>query len=525
MSSTKVVHPSVKLVRVRRKAPGFAVVGLLCICLCCAFASLLVDISATNAPTIEANLGKATQHHTPYFSANGFQYCSNLNNALFHRHTTLDSWPNVTSETTSAELNPSQTELASFLDQRACNINNCIHSVKPGLLDVEQTRRLACYLAADGTNHMANLSNTRFYYNLNRFSYFGELLPAIIPNPLSPVRKYKVAFFVMIHGPLSVLQNIHHLISTLNDGSAIILIHVDKRPESDDLRIALAATISSLEHVHLAKTSYKISWGHSSILHAQLNGFFELLDLAEWDHIINLSAYDIPLRPSKEIARILSQQKYAGHNFIDAWDMETTELGSVGSPVPRWKVMKHHQWGIFTREFIEYLRTTEEVYNALAWFEHTLIPDESFLGTVLYNTPRFRDRLSPSKRYSKWRRFAAHPEMLTRDMIISGVGVDVDGEEPKFLFIEMLSKLISAIKREPAPVTIIDADEEMDYQPKLGPPSWLINEPSQTSRSSSAQLELWPVSKVATEFASDGILSHVWGFDLKVVEIEGVDVC
>ncbi|ORY33621.1 hypothetical protein BCR33DRAFT_723186 [Rhizoclosmatium globosum] len=88
----------------------------------------------------------------------------------------------------------------------------------------------------------------------------------------------------------------------------------------------------------------------------------------------------------------------------------------------------------------------------------------------------------------------------------------------------MLSKLISAIKREPAPVTIIDADEEMDYQPKLGPPSWLINEPSQTSRSSSAQLELWPVSKIATEFASDGILSHVWGFDLKVVEIEGVDV-
>ncbi|ORY33622.1 hypothetical protein BCR33DRAFT_771183 [Rhizoclosmatium globosum] len=459
MSNTsKVVHPSVKLVRVRRKASGFAIVGLLCICLCCAFASLLVDISATNAPTIESSLGKAT--HTPYFSANGFQYCSNLNNALFHRQTTLYNWPNVTSETTLAELNPSQTELASFLDQRARNINNDMHSVKPGLLDIEQTRRLACYLAADGTNHMANLSNTRFYYNLNRFSYFGELLPAIIPNPLSPDRKYKVAFFVMIHGPLSVLQNIHHLISTLNDGSAIILIHVDKRPESDDLRMALAATISSLEHVHLAKTSYKISWGHSSILHAQLNGFFELLDLAEWDHVINLSAYDIPLRPSKEIARILSQQKYAGHNFIDAWDMETTgykrllphvllktprsreitsihlkELGTVASPVPRWKVMKHHQWGIFTREFIEYLRTAEEVYNALAWFEHTLIPDESFLGTVLYNTPRFRNQMSPSKRYSKWRRFAAHPEMLARDMIIAGVGVDVDGEEPKFLFV------------------------------------------------------------------------------------------
>ncbi|KAJ3046937.1 hypothetical protein HDU99_009638, partial [Rhizoclosmatium hyalinum] len=88
----------------------------------------------------------------------------------------------------------------------------------------------------------------------------------------------------------------------------------------------------------------------------------------------------------------------------------------------------------------------------------------------------------------------------------------------------MFSKLISAIKREPAQVTIIDADEEMDYHPRRGSPSWNIAEPYKTSRSSSAQLELWPVSKIATEFASDGILSHVWGSDLKVVEIEGVDV-
>ncbi|ORY39501.1 hypothetical protein BCR33DRAFT_719977 [Rhizoclosmatium globosum] len=37
-------------------------------------------------------------------------------------------------------------------------------------------------------------------------------------------------------------------------------------------------------------------------------------------------------------------------------------------------------------------------------------------------------------------------------------------------------------------------------------------------------LELWPISRVASEFASTGILSHVWGSDPKRTMIEGVDV-
>ena len=45
--------------------------------------------------------------------------------------------------------------------------------------------------------------------------------------------------------------------------------------------------------------------GSSSIVIAQLEGYFQLLDLADWDYAINLSAEDFPLMSTAAMHKTL----------------------------------------------------------------------------------------------------------------------------------------------------------------------------------------------------------------------------
>ncbi|KAJ3083520.1 hypothetical protein HK102_001032 [Quaeritorhiza haematococci] len=49
---------------------------------------------------------------------------------------------------------------------------------------------------------------------------------------------------------------------------------------------------------------------------------------------------------------------------------------------------KHDQWMILPRSFVEYLRTSIDVMDFLAWVEHSWIPDEFFFGMVALAKPR-----------------------------------------------------------------------------------------------------------------------------------------
>ncbi|KAJ3379125.1 hypothetical protein HDU92_006899 [Lobulomyces angularis] len=50
--------------------------------------------------------------------------------------------------------------------------------------------------------------------------------------------------------------------------------------------------------------------------------------------------------------------------------------------------VKHSQWMILTKEFIDFIRTDQKVLLFLAWTEHTWVSDEFFFGMVaLYSHP------------------------------------------------------------------------------------------------------------------------------------------
>jgi hypothetical protein len=180
--------------------------------------------------------------------------------------------------------------------------------------------------------------------------YYDTYLQPIPARPRTK-RKYQMAFLLMADGQPDNLQNIKTLIEELDDGSAVFLIHVDSH--SKPLRDTVAQWIAEREwkrrewlkenidnknstfgslpkakkeklltepgNVYLSQASYYGMWGHISLVWMQLSGFWELYDMAEWDYAINLSAFDYPLRKSREMHRVLKKQHGGDKSYVEFW--------------------------------------------------------------------------------------------------------------------------------------------------------------------------------------------------------------
>ncbi|KAJ3094197.1 hypothetical protein HDU96_001793 [Phlyctochytrium bullatum] len=328
---------------------------------------------------------------------------------------------------------------------------------------LKETSMLACYSAADGSNGLAKLSSTRLVYRIDPLNYFKMNIPNYARSKsriAGPRRKYQVAYLLMIHGDSSIIENVGFLLKQLDDGSAIILIHVDT--QSDDLYDTVNYFIKQREaemnainrpnsapvpgNVFMATHRYRGRWGHISLMWMQLSGFFELMDMADWDHVINLSAFNVPLRKGREIQRILNLPTNKGKNFVSYWGEYSTnnggakhpnEVGLLFPPFPRWRACKHHQWVILSREFVEYIRESSEVAMTLAFTEQTWIPDESFFCYVLINTPRFSETIiNENMHFIQFPANKIHPKILTiEDAANIGDGDIVsERDKPRYLF-------------------------------------------------------------------------------------------
>ncbi|KAJ3205022.1 hypothetical protein HK099_000952 [Clydaea vesicula] len=144
-------------------------------------------------------------------------------------------------------------------------------------------------------------------------------------------------------------------------------------------------------------------------------GFFELADIADWDYVVNLSANDYTLRSPKFVYKYLqtTNPKKLWINFLK--ETREEKLKRLESPYlmlpnksglkeekfdiflkPKRNFflkndffpVKHSQWMILTKEFIDFIRTDQKVLLFLAWTEHTWVSDEFFFGMVaLYSHP------------------------------------------------------------------------------------------------------------------------------------------
>ncbi|KAI8850052.1 hypothetical protein BC829DRAFT_171731 [Chytridium lagenaria] len=202
-------------------------------------------------------------------------------------------------------------------------------------LNIEHATRFSCLQAAEGANPYTNLSSSRLLHRLDPPTYFQPVLPSILPSAsqisTNKRRHYRLAYLITAHGPIENLENLQLLTSLLDDGTAVFLVHVDLRAESEALYRGIHEWIEERNrginekrkrrrlppgpgNVFLAKNRYAAIWGHVSMVYVQLSGGWELVDLAEWEYMINVSLEDVPLRRSREIFRFLSRKENAGRN-------------------------------------------------------------------------------------------------------------------------------------------------------------------------------------------------------------------
>ncbi len=211
--------------------------------------------------------------------------------------------------------------------------------------------RYSCYSAAEGSTQIAKITNSRFLIDVYGPNYFKEILniPAtkeelfifgqnmFFPKMPSPKRIYKLAYYIMFHDPNS-LENLKNLIDIVDDGElAVILIHIDEKAAehtdalkqyilSRHAKLSPSSDLSRDSDIHnifLFNKNHKIIYGHVSMVFTQLDGFWALEQLAEWEYVINLSCYDYPLVRNDVIYRTLSQKEYKGKSIISSW-FETT---------------------------------------------------------------------------------------------------------------------------------------------------------------------------------------------------------
>ncbi|KAJ3051908.1 hypothetical protein HK097_007076 [Rhizophlyctis rosea] len=277
-------------------------------------------------PSLTPLLKTALTHRT--FTAMGFQTCKMLNNARF------DSFVNIKPLGGSVvEVNPTMEEFVDLIDERAEAVVDWLKAA----VNPEDAHRYACYIAAEGTAHYLNMTERPLMHQLHPPTYFRDLIPAIEPQQSripGPRRKYKIAYLFLVHEVLGFPQ-LEMLINILDDGQALLLIHVDAR--SDSLHAQLTHFITKREkssrlplgsgNVFLAKKRFPCIWGHSSLVLAQLSGFWELRDLAEWEYVVNLSNFDWPLVRNGKILEVLNgaDEGKGAKNWIEFW-VDTSEF-------------------------------------------------------------------------------------------------------------------------------------------------------------------------------------------------------
>ncbi|KAJ3212040.1 Xylosyltransferase 2 [Dinochytrium kinnereticum] len=371
--------------------------------------------------TIDALAAASTT--TRYFKIDGFNFCRILNNASFDSLATISQW-----EDSVASRNPSPEEFVGFIDGEATRLAKTLH--KYAVYNKEEVDRFSCFSVAEGANPFANVSHDRLLHRIEPVNYFSDLIPSIQAVPQSlipgPRRKYHFAYLMMVHGNKTTIENVKNLIDIIDDGSAIILIHVDLK--SRELYGAIQELITLRDalmnekirpnqppipgNVHLATNRYDGLWGHASLVNIEVSGFWELLDLADWDFVINISGLDYPLRHSREIYRVMSLKKNKGREFISWWEDTSQEAFRIVRP---------------------YLSRTNKILKGSKLV--TEMTSYHPLEAVALNTPYFSKRtVAEKKHYFQMSYNDKNHAAILDTTLVRYIGVDHNRDSPRYFF-------------------------------------------------------------------------------------------
>lgn len=274
-----------------------------------------------------------------------------------------------------------------------------------------------------------------------------------------------VVYFIISHKlPTQVLRLIAKL--RRERPNCFVVVHHDQSQS----HLALAA-LAGDSRIHLLHPHIPSTWGGFSMIEIVRAGL-AFLNSCQLDYswVILLSGQDYPVRPLSQFENFLTTigdgaitTELTDESILDRYTFMWYRLprilerpimhrlysklsrlnhrqrflrfesGRVGcvvgikpfrTPLPKgWRFYKGSTWWMLskaaTTEISDAL-TTRRYRSLVNWFRHrTILPDEAFIQTILFNNPKFRFS-SDTQRYIHWSRpGAASPEVLTMSDLAS----------------------------------------------------------------------------------------------------------
>lgn len=200
----------------------------------------------------------------------------------------------------------------------------------------------------------------------------------------------------------------------------VYAIHVDARVSSEVLP-PLKGWAKAKPNVVFTESiaCHYASW---SLVQAELNMAAQLRKMGpDWSHLINLSGQDFPLATRRELRAFLDQHprtsfmlridpherwkttvaaRYRDLNVMWQGKMRHFPIRRPAAPRVQW--FGSSQWKILSREAVDYLLDDTFSLSLRRAFRFGLVPDESYVPTVLFNSKLARSIVPDYKRYIDW---------------------------------------------------------------------------------------------------------------------------
>ncbi|XP_052069225.1 beta-1,3-galactosyl-O-glycosyl-glycoprotein beta-1,6-N-acetylglucosaminyltransferase-like [Mytilus californianus] len=177
-------------------------------------------------------------------------------------------------------------------------------------------------------------------------------------------------------------------------------IHIDKS-SSEVLHNALRKIANCLNNVFIVSKTEDVIYNHVSRLRADINCMTDLLSKSnKWKYFINLPHQQFPLKTNLEIVKILKiyngandiegiTNRLLSHRFKYSYRYINNTLKRTGLKKGKLpynaNIVKGSAYGIFSREFVQYVIYDEKAKSVLKYMEDFVSPDEYFWATLNHN--------------------------------------------------------------------------------------------------------------------------------------------
>lgn len=258
---------------------------------------------------------------------------------------------------------------------------------------------------------------------------------------------FPLAFNLLVH---TKLDQVEGLLRAIYRPQNLYCIHVDAKA-SKEFIAGVRAICGCFENVFVAARLEVLTWGGYNRLQADINCMSEQVNRSvPWRYLINTAGLAYPLKTIEEMVKVL--KIYNGANDIEGiygsrvlksrFEKEWVEIPSEGkvkstgkkNPPPPHEIdiVRGSAYGIFSREFVEYILNDRRAVDLLEWSKKTWSPDELYWATLhhTHSNPQLRTPGGfsgyPSDKpwlavWANWYPNSCHGRMV-RGVCIFGVG-------------------------------------------------------------------------------------------------------